>query len=92
MSRKTPTPLTVTLWTLIIVGLAAVQFPGILFYHDVAEPRIFGMPFIYGFNVLIWGFLCVVLLIAYRTRWGRPRPEELDDAFEVEPDDREGAA
>src|SRR5690606_30973453 len=69
MSRKTPTPLTVTLWTLIIVGLAAVQFPGILFYHDVAEPRIFGMPFIYGFNVLIWGFLCVVLLIAYRTRW-----------------------
>lgn len=92
MSRKTPTPLTVTLWTLIIVGLAAVQFPGILFYHDVAEPRIFGMPFIYGFNVLIWGFLCVVLLVAYRTRWGRPRPEELDDAFEVEPDDREGAA
>ena len=92
MSRKTPTPLTVTLWTLIIVGLAAVQFPGILFYHDVAEPRIFGMPFIYGFNVLIWGFLCVVLLIAYRTRWGRPRPEELDDAFDVEPDDREGAA
>lgn len=92
MSRKTPTPLTITLWTLIIVGLAAVQFPGILFYHDVAEPRIFGMPFIYGFNVLIWGLLCVVLLIAYRTRWGRPRPEELDDTFEEDADEREDTA
>ena len=92
MSRKTPTPLTVTLWTLIIVGLAAVQFPGILFYHDVAEPRIFGMPFIYGFNLLVWGLLCVVLLIAYRTRWGRPRPDELDDEVEGGADDREDAA
>ena len=50
------------------------------------------MPFIYGFNLLVWGLLCVVLLIAYRTRWGRPRPDELDDEFEGGADDREDAA
>lgn len=86
--RKTPTPVTITLWTLIIVGLAMLQFPGILFYHDVTEPRIFGMPFIYGFNLLIWAILCVVLFIAYQVRWGRPRPDELDDT----PEEQEDAA
>ena len=44
MTRRTPTPVTTTLWTLIIIGLATLQFPGILFYHDVTEPRILGMP------------------------------------------------
>lgn len=83
-TRRTPTPVTITLWSIVIVGLAAAQFPGILFYHDVVEPRIFGMPFIYGFNALIWLILCIVLYIAYRIRWGRPTPDELDDEF---PDD-----
>lgn len=78
MSRKTPTRTTIILWTVIIVGLAALQFPGILFYHDVAEPRILGMPFIYGFNFIIWAVLCVVLFVAYRLHWGRPRPDELE--------------
>lgn len=82
MPRKTPTPVTITLWTLVLAGLAIVQFPGILFYYDVIEPRIFGMPFIYGFNALIWAILCIVLFIAYKVRWGRPKPEELDDDFE----------
>ncbi|WP_460768205.1 hypothetical protein [Nocardiopsis nanhaiensis] len=76
---KTPTPVTITLWSLIIIGLATLQFPGILFYHDVTEPRILGMPFIYGFNMVVWAVLCAVLLVAYRVRWGRPRPEELDE-------------
>lgn len=79
MARKTPTPATITIWSLIIIGLAIVQFPGILFYHDMAEPRILGMPFIYGFNLLIWFGLCVVLFVAYKTHWGRPRPEEFDE-------------
>lgn len=80
MTRKTPTPATVTLWSLTILGLAALQFPGVLFYHDMTEPRILGMPFIYGFNMVVWFALCVVLFIAYRTHWGRPRPEELQDS------------
>lgn len=83
-TRRTPTPVTITLWSIVLVALAAAQFPGVLFYHDVVEPRIFGMPFIYGFNALIWMILCVVLYIAYRVRWGRPSPDELDDEF---PDD-----
>lgn len=83
MTRRTPTPVTTTLWTLVIIGLATLQFPGILFYHDVTEPRILGMPFIYGFNLVIWAALCVVLFIAYKVHWGRPRPDELDG----EPDD-----
>ena len=92
-TRRTPTAATVTLWTIVIAGLAAVQFPGILFYHDVVEPRIFGMPFIYGFNALVWIVLCIVLYIAYRVRWGRPRPEELEDEFsqELDGERRKGA-
>lgn len=82
MAKKTPTRLTITLWSLIIIGLATLQFPGILFYHDMAEPRILGMPFIYGFNLVVWFALCVVLFIAYRARWGRPRPEELEEEDE----------
>lgn len=77
MNKKTPTRVTITLWTLILAGLAVLQFPGILFYYDVAEPRIFGMPFIYGFNFVVWLFLCVVLFIAYKLHWGRPRPDEI---------------
>lgn len=70
--------MTITLWTVIVVGLAALQFPGILFYHDVAEPRILGMPFIYGFNSIIWAVLCGVLFFAYKVHWGRPRPHTLE--------------
>lgn len=80
MRRKTPTPVTIAIWTFVLVSLAVLQFPGILFYHDAAEPFIFGMPFIYGFNFLIWAALCVVLFIAYKLHWGRPRPEDLDDS------------
>lgn len=78
MSRKTPTRMTIVLWTVVIAGLAVLQFPGILFYHDVAEPRILGMPFIYGFNAIVWAVLCGVLFFAYKVRWGRPKPDELE--------------
>lgn len=77
--RRRPTATTITIWTLIIAGLAVLQFPGILFYHDRAEPRILGMPFIYGFNMVIWAALCLVLLWAYKVHWGRRRPHEFDD-------------
>ena len=79
MSRRTPTPKTTLIWAIILTGLAVLQFPGILFYHDVAEPRILGMPFIYGFNLVVWAVMCAVLYWAYRIHWGRPRPEELED-------------
>ncbi|MDS2173528.1 hypothetical protein Q7C18_12530 [Nesterenkonia sp. CL21] len=65
---------TKVMWTLIITLLALAQFPGVLFFHDVAEPRIFGMPFIYGYIIIIWALLCGVLLWAYLAHWGRPTP------------------
>lgn len=37
------------------------------------------MPFIYDFNLVVWAVMCAVLYWAYRTHWGRPRPEDLDD-------------
>ncbi|GAB3194543.1 hypothetical protein [Nesterenkonia suensis] len=62
---------TKVIWSLIITFLGLSQFPGVLFFHDVAEPRIFGMPFIYGYIIIIWGLLCSVLLWAHISHWGR---------------------
>lgn len=61
----------IVIWTLILVGLAAMEFPGVLFFHQRAEPEIFGLPFIYGYNILWWAYMCVVMLYAYKVRWGR---------------------
>lgn len=84
MLKQKPKPAAVIIWTIVIVLLASAQFPGILFYHDVAEPRILGMPFIYGFNFLVWVALCVVLYVAYRMRWGRHKPQELSNTFDAQ--------
>lgn len=58
------------LWGLIIVGLAAIEFPGILFINRI-EPYVLGMPFLYGFVLLVWAYLCLVLWFAHRFRWGK---------------------
>lgn len=77
MMFKKPTRLAVVLWACILAGFALMEFPGVLFFHDMAEPRILGLPFIYGFNVVVWAFMCLILFIGYRTRWGRrPVPPE----------------
>ncbi|MGC0141514.1 MULTISPECIES: hypothetical protein [unclassified Pseudactinotalea] len=86
MSKRRSSPTTIAIWSLVIAGLAVLQFPGILLYHDVAEPRILGMPFIYGFNLVVWAILCVVLFWAYKVHWGRPRPHTSDERFEAEVD------
>ncbi|MDZ5077482.1 hypothetical protein [Nesterenkonia sp. HG001] len=82
---KKPTRLAVVLWTCILAGFALMEFPGVLFFHDMVEPRIFGMPFIYGFNVVIWAFMCVVLFIGYRTHWGRRAASEDDESDAPDP-------
>lgn len=74
MRSRPHTLKTKVIWALIITLLALSQFPGVLFFHDVAEPRIFGMPFIYGYIIIIWAVLCGVLLYAYKVRWGHPAP------------------
>ncbi|GAA3287566.1 hypothetical protein GCM10020260_24330 [Nesterenkonia halobia] len=79
MTGRRPTRTAVTLWTCIVAGFALMEFPGVLFFHDMAEPRILGLPFIYGFTVVIWFLMCVVLYVGHRTRWGRRGPDEVDD-------------
>ncbi|WZL73489.1 hypothetical protein QBE52_01790 [Clostridiaceae bacterium 35-E11] len=58
------------LWILIILGFAIMEFPGIYFINRI-EPMILGMPFIYGFTMIMWAYMCIVLLIAYKTNWGK---------------------
>ena len=29
---------------LLLIGFLAMEFPGVLFFKDIAEPRIFGLP------------------------------------------------
>jgi hypothetical protein len=62
-------PMTKILWTLIIIGFGMMEFPGIYFINRI-EPMLFGMPFIYGFMVIMWGYMCIVLFVAYKTNWG----------------------
>ena len=60
------------IWALLLIGLAAMEFPGVFLFHQRAEPEIFGLPFIYGYNIIWWAYMCAVMLYAYLARWGRP--------------------
>jgi len=66
---KTPT-LKKAILVLLLVGFLFMEFPGVLFFKNTSEPYIFGLPFIYGYILIWWIFMCVVLFIAYRTNWG----------------------
>jgi predicted membrane protein len=57
------------LWALIILAFASIEFPGIFFINRI-EPRIFGLPFIYGFTLIIWFILCVLMFVGYKLKWG----------------------
>lgn len=63
-------PSTRLFWILIVLGFAVMQFPGIFFINRI-DPMIFGMPFIYGFTIIMWAYMCVVLFLAYRFNWGK---------------------
>lgn len=63
---------TILLWSFIILGFAAIEFPGIFFINRI-EPLIFGLPFIYGFTLIVWVFLCIMMYIGYRINWGHQR-------------------
>ncbi len=60
------------IWILLLVGFMIMEFPGILFYKDLSEPYIFGFPFIYSFNLIMWAYMVVVVLFAYLSNWGEP--------------------
>ncbi|MDD5986443.1 MAG: hypothetical protein PUC26_01270 [Eubacteriales bacterium] len=55
---------------LLLIGFLCMEFPGVLFFKDIAGPRIFGLPFAYGFMILGWIYMCVILFWAYKVNWG----------------------
>ena len=57
-------------WALVIICFMIMEFPGIYFFNRI-EPMIFGMPFIYGFMIIMWAIMCTILFIAYKDNWGR---------------------
>lgn len=57
------------LWIFILIGFAAIEFPGIFFINRI-EPMIFGLPFIYGFTLIVWFVLCILMYFGYRMKWG----------------------
>lgn len=63
-------PLRTVLWVLIIIGFLVMEYPGVLFFNRI-EPMIFGLPFIYSFNIIMWAIMCSLLLIGYLTNWGK---------------------
>jgi hypothetical protein len=70
MQRHTANPRSTVIWVLLLLGFGAMEFPGVLFFANKSEPEIFGLPFIYGYVLLLWAYMCVVLLYAYRVHWG----------------------
>ncbi len=63
------------LWTIILVPFLIVVFPGVLFFQDMTEPRIFGFPFIYGFVMICWLVQTVAIAVATATNWGEKKPK-----------------
>ncbi len=64
------------IWILLLIGFMCMEFPGVLFFKNMSEPYIFGFPFIYAFNLIMWAYMVVVILIAYLMNWGEPVPED----------------
>lgn len=59
------------IWVLLVIGFGATEFPGILFAGDKIYPRIFGLPFLYGYILCCWLYIFFVLVYACKTRWGK---------------------
>lgn len=74
MSRKAK-----IIWRLILIGFLCMEFPGVFFFKDKSEPYIFGFPFIYAFNLIMWGYMIIVILVAYLLNWGEPKPKNKED-------------
>ncbi len=66
-------PIKKRIMLLLLAGFALIEFPGIFFINRV-QPTIFGLPFIYGFVLIVWVYMCGVLYYAYRKRWGEKPP------------------
>jgi hypothetical protein len=59
------------IWLLILIGLCAMEVPGVFFVGKAAYPFIGGIPFFYAYMLFWWLYLCIVIFYAYRNDWGR---------------------
>lgn len=71
MQKKRITVKTKIIWALLIIGFAFMEFPGVFFFQNKVNPFILGFPFIYGYILCWWFYMCVVLFYAYKTNWGK---------------------
>lgn len=71
MSKHKMTTKTKIIWVLLLIGFAAMEFPGVFFFKDTVDPFIFGFPFIYGYILTWWAYMCAILFYAYKTNWGQ---------------------
>ncbi len=71
MSKKT---LVITI--LLVIGFAFMEFPGVFFFQSKVEPFIFGLPFIYGYIICWWVYMCAVLFYAYKVNFGFEKVED----------------
>ena len=62
---------TKVIWSLLLLGFALMEFPGVFLFWDKVTPFIFGLPFIYGYILICWAYMCLVLFYAYKTNWGK---------------------
>ena len=79
MSKRKMSGQSKLIWVLLLIGLAAMEFPGVFFFQNKVDPFIFGFPFIYGYILCWWIYMCAVMLFAYKTRWGQPKGEGGDE-------------
>lgn len=76
MYRPKMTTTAKVIWTMLVIGFAAMVFPGVFFFQNVSEPFLFGMPFIYGYIILWWAYICAVTFYAYKKNWGQKEDDE----------------
>lgn len=55
---------------LLLIGFCAMEFPGVFFFQKKITPFLFGLPFIYGYILCWWFYMCAVLFYAYKINWG----------------------
>ena len=70
MYKPKRSKLTILYVILLLVGFCFMEFPGVFFFKDMVDPFIFGFPFIYGYIICWWIYMCVILFIAFMTNWG----------------------
>ena len=75
MSKRKMSGKSKLIWTLLLIGFLAMEFPGVFFFQKTSDPFILGFPFIYGYILCWWAYMCAILFYAYKTDWGQPAEE-----------------